>query len=770
MVNEHSAEDRSAFLLTREWRDVGPAHHQTFWFASDAGPLKVVVDDQRPVCFVRAGEVSLPGPAARRNLSLCTGGGEPVEALYFRRYQELKEFRQRAERSGFELFESDIKPADRFLMERFVTAPATVHGCFRQRGAFTEAVNPRIRPSDYRPTLRWVSLDIETSDIDGDLYSVAVLGSDCERVFMAGAGSNDGTLSFHAGEEQLLSAFFEWFADFDPDLVIGWHVSQFDLDFLQRKCRSLGLSFALGRGGDEAAVLPARNAQQPATARIPGRVVLDGIETLRSAFIHFDDWSLQAVAQELLGSEKLITGEDGRVEEIRRLFREDKARLAAYNLQDCRLVAEIFECCDLVNFAVERARMTGLPLGRFGGSVAAFDNLYLPRLHRRGRVAPDVRQDLEGLTSPGGYVLESRPGLYRHVAVLDFKSLYPAIIRTFRVDPYGLMAPGDDPVPGFLGASFSREDSILPGLIAELWEARDEAKRRGDRSLSQAVKIIMNSFYGVLGSHGCRFFDPRLASSITRRGHEIITRSRDFIAAKGLEVIYGDTDSLFVWLQDAGNEDECRRAAGSLQKELNHWWRRELASDPGVESFLEIEFETLYLRFLMPRIRGLEKGSKKRYAGLVRTAGGGTACVFKGLESVRSDWTPLAREVQRDLYERIFLDRPYHEYLRDIRRRLYAGELDHLLVYRKRLRRELSEYRKNVPPHVQAARKLEKAGRFVDYVITTDGPEPMPANDRTLDYLHYEERQLQPVVDGILLLLDESYEGVCGMQIDLFAG
>lgn len=134
--------------------------------------------------------------------------------------------------------------------------------------------------------------------------------------------------------------------------------------------------------------------------------------------------------------------------------------------------------------------------------MAAFTNLYLPRLHRGGYVAPNLPAD-GGLASPGGYVMDSKPGLYRHVLVLDFKSLYPSIIRTFCIDPMGLiegLQHPDHAIAGFRGAMFSRERHFLPDLIATLWAARDRAKAASNKALSQAIKIIMNSFYGVLGS------------------------------------------------------------------------------------------------------------------------------------------------------------------------------------------------------------------------------------------------------------------------------
>ena len=161
-------------------------------------------------------------------------------------------------------------------------------------------------------------------------------------------------------------------------------------------------------------------------------------------------------------------------------------------------------------------------------------------------------------------------------------------------------------------------------MIAEI----EAAKRDGNKPLSQALKIIMNAFYGVLGSSGCRFFDPRLASSITMRGHEIMRQTRQLIEARGYEVIYGDTDSTFVWLRRARTEDDAGQIGRSLVAYVNDWWRDHLWQTYGLESALELQFETHFRRFLMPTIRGTDLGSKKRYAGQVMRPDG---TAFDGL-------------------------------------------------------------------------------------------------------------------------------------------
>ncbi len=365
-------------------------------------------------------------------------------------------------------------------------------------------------------------------------------------------------------------------------------------------------------------------------------------------------------------------------------------------------------------------------------------------------------------------VLDSTPGLYENVLVLDFKSLYPSIVRSFCVDPLGLAFPGDDPIPGFDGGCFHRDQHILPGLLETLWAARDEAKRKNDMPLSRAIKILMNSFYGVLGTPGCRFFDPRLASSITRRGHEVIRQSVDFVEARGLRVIYGDTDSIFVHAGEAERETACLDLGRELAQILNVHFRERLRREFEIDSCMEIEFETHYLRFHMPTLRGGKEGSKKRYAGLVRAEDGGTRLVLKGLEAVRTDWTPLARRMQRELYQRVFSGRPHEIWLRDLRTRMRAGELDDELIYEKRLRRSLDSYQKNVPPHVQAARKLGRPVRDIRYVITRAGAEPADEAHADLDYDHYESRQLAPAANTLLRTLGQSWQELAGPQLALF--
>ncbi len=747
------------FLLAREWRDLDDGTRLVFWGVTAEGVGRVVVSRDEPVFFV---DRDVPIAAGRRQRVELSGmHGRPVDAVKFRSRRAALDERDRLRAVGTPPYESDVKPSDRWLMERFVTGAMRVRGRAQRRDGWTEIVDPvRVRAIDAPPPrpLRVLSLDIETDDLDGPLLSVAVAARGVERVWIVGPDLD---------EPALLRELLGWIARFDPDLLVGWSVVEFDLAVLERRCHLHGVPFSLGRGGERARVLDG----SPPVARVAGRVVLDGPQTLRAATYSFESYRLDDVARQLLGRGKKIAEGVDPVEEIRRMHREDPAALAEYNLEDCRLVLDVIDAADLLGFAIERQRLTGLPMDKAGGSVAAFDHLYLPRLHRAGLVAPDVGDGPEPEMSPGGTVLESAPGLYRNVLVLDYRSLYPSIIRTWKIDPLGLALPGDDPIDGFDGATFAREGAILPDLLAKLWEARAEARAGGRAALATAIKILMNSFYGVLGTPGCRFYDPRLAASITRRGHEVIERTRRWIEERGRRVIYGDTDSLFVLVGDGVGEDAARAIGRGMADELNAWWRDVVLREHRLQSHLELRFDLLFSQFLMPTLRHSERGTKKRYAGSVRRADGGFEIVIKGLEAVRTDWTALAREAQRELLRRVFADEPWQEWLRELRGDVLAGKLDEKLVYRKRLRRELGDYAatgSGAPAHVQAARQLEAAGREVAYVVTLRGPEPLGKRTAPIDYEHYVEKQLAAAVDSILPLLGTSFSRVAGAQLPLF--
>lgn len=800
------------FILSQQWKDIQGELQLSFWLSTESGPQCLTFPSQESVSFcAQQQSAQLPKLKGLRiePLPLKHFSGQAVSAIYCQSHQLQLSLRQYCEQHQITLWESDIRPAHRFLMERFIKGSLEFSGQPSENQTY---INPKIRPSAYQPNLKVLSMDIETSmptkEQKEKLFSIGFVSQwqdqsghthTEKRVYMLGHKQDvtPGWLVLFKNVRELLQAANAYVQRLDPDVIIGWNVINFDFTVLHRVYQEHGIPFNWCRDGSQVNIRQGQNNLN--FVDIPGRVIVDGIDALRNATYTFESFSLEYVSQTLLGTGKKLDGHKGSMQDrgkaITDLFEQDKIALANYNANDCQLVLDIFEHTQILQYLIQRSFLTGHLLDRVGGSVAAFEYLYLPKLHRAGYVAPNIGEGFGEFKAPGGFVMDSKPGLYEDVLVLDFKSLYPSIIRTFKIDPMGLIeglnanesGQKDLVIKGFHNAFFHRDKHFLPDIITQLWAERDEAKRQNNAATSQAIKIIMNSFYGVLGSSGCRFFDARLASSITERGHEIIQRSGQWIEAQGYQVIYGDTDSVFVSLHTGEiakktslSFEQAQHIGKTLQDGLNQYWQTQLRTEHQIDSQLEIEFESHYQKFLMPTIRGSELGSKKRYAGLTQH----DQLVFKGLEAVRSDWTALAKEVQTQLYDRIFHNQPYHDYLKSIIHELTSGKRDQQLIYKKRIRKPLSTYIKNIPPQIQAAKLAGELyakanqnspyenGGWIEYIITQQGPVAIECLDQapfSINYDHYIEKQISPVVDSILYFLGERFSDLINPQQDIFS-
>jgi len=334
------------YLLTRGWRDRPDGGEICLWAASSDGPIEILIDRQRAVCFVeRTTELALPADAERRPRELRSLEGREVDAVYFNQQRLLTQYKQADPTLPEHLFESDVKPHDRYLMERFIQTGFSIEGDYEKKKGHKTYRNPKLTPAAVLPKLRIVSLDIETQANTDRLYSIGAQTRDVTAdgwetrsgvVFMINADhqidqnkENEQhnseqrtgyTLQYVADEKTLLQKFIVWLKHTDPDILVGWAVINFDLNFLQRVHKRLNVPFDYGRGQELATILQPSSPGQPRIARLPGRAVLDGIDLLKAGFWSFNSFSLDNVAHELLGEGKLITTAQDKVAEINRLF------------------------------------------------------------------------------------------------------------------------------------------------------------------------------------------------------------------------------------------------------------------------------------------------------------------------------------------------------------------------------------------------------------------------------------------------------------------
>ena len=764
---------------------------------------------------------------------------------------------------------------DAFFAERGIASGISIRGEGRKGDRVDLLfVDPELGPAEVRTALSWLALDIET-DRQNRVLAVSLI----DRRFggelpLEAAGLEPPDPGYSGGEvlfwgpelglpwvrcfdeeTALLAALDEEILRRDPDVLTGWNVIDFDLAVLLARHEALGLPFTIGRSRD-----PAAFVDRPGKSRVfdlPGRSVLDGIRLMRSAGERYEDQTLETVAQAVLGEGKTVAsmGED-KLAELDRLRAEEPALFCEYCLRDSELVLRILEKTGIAALTARRAALTGLPLDLAWTSIPAFERVYDAALRRRRIVAPG--RELRSVSgAAGGTVLDPRAGLFEGVLVLDFRSLYPSIIRTFNIDPLAYALSGDrafahagvrgarklgargtedEPRQGSAeaggacveegeggpgtrfergcdeerimapnGAKFARAEGILPQVIARYTAEREAALARGDATGAYVYKILMNSFYGVLGAEGCRYARTELAGAITSFARKYLTFARDFIEAAGYRVLYGDTDSVFVetGLEGGAGYAKLSQLGVEISAALNGAIAAEIRSGYGLESFLRIRPDKIYARFLIPRLRfegnrqgggailGRDEGGArgeldeggarggggaaevdqaeeveargraKGYAGLRLSEGGGIEVEVRGMEAARSDGTALGRRFQRELLAIVFGEgsgglRPgsvgeAEAYCRSVAGALRSGQLDEELVYRRWLRRPVSEYGAENPA-VRAARILgwtQRRGR-ISWVMTKAGAEPPELRSAAaIDYEHYVERQLLPIAISI---------------------
>lgn len=662
-------------------------------------------------------------------------------------------------------YEADVKPVQRFLIDNDLKGTIQIEGDSQPLEKIDRYYqDPVIKPVQFHPKLQTVAIDIESDKTTGKLFCIGIYSEEKKTVFMVTKEKVPQVVSC-ATEEECLEKWKQAIIKLDPDIITGWNVIDFDFLYLKKLFEKHDIPFDIGRDNSQVRLRIESDFFKSSTVAITGRQVLDGLNLMKDPFIQeapsiknakFDSWTLEDVAQSLLGSGKLLKGKD-RHSEIEQLYKKDQEKLALYNLQDCKLAYDILEKTQTLELAIERSQLTGLTLDKLTASVAAFDSLYIREARKRKLVSPTTRYTRKEERIKGGYVMESKPGIYHEVIVLDFKSLYPSLIKTFNIDPASFVKKATaNTIEAPNGAHFLNTEGILPGIIKTLHEARESAKREKRELASYAIKIIMNSFFGVLANENCRYFSLDIANAITHFGQYLIKLTAEQITERGLNVIYSDTDSIFI--ETERSNEKANQLGKKLPEEINEFYKEYIQEKYKRTSQLELEFKKHYKAFMMPKVRNLEKGSKKRYAGLIEK-NNKEEIEITGLEAIRGDWTEAAQEFQKELLDKVFHRQEVTTFIRSYVQAIKKGKMDSKLIYTKSLRKGLDEYTKTTPPHVKAARLLEKVDSpTISYYITVNGPEPIQKHTHPLDYDHYIKKQIEPIANTILTFFGKTFE------------
>lgn len=483
-----------------------------------------------------------------------------------------------------------------------------------------------IRPAEvFRPSLRVLSFDIENAIRERTIYTICGVAE--------GGGRPRRTFRLHAPEERrIIEDFVKTIIEDDPDVITGYNIGGYDFPLLIERATATGLGpLAIGRERS----VPREMGER--LWKVTGRAVADAWWSVRRDLKPKQE-TLQFVARTLLGDSKLDV--DRRA--IEKEWAKDPDRVMEYCEHDADLALRILQRLRTVEKAADLATVAHLPLeeGMNGRTSLYIDALLIPRADAKGVGVP--MSHFAGRENPieGGYVHPIRPGMYRWVVVLDFKSMYPSIIISRNLCFTTLSPEGTTVAPSgakFLSPSVRR--GIIPEILSDLLADRSRFRQSGESStspelkeyydgLQNAVKVLMNSFYGVLASSFYRFTNKEIGAAITAFGREAITSIIRDLEKDGFEVVYSDTDSVFVRSPVASLEG-ARDFGERVAKRFTH---------EGVT----FEFQSVFESFF-------SHGVKKRYVG--RTVWPKEDLVVRGYETRRTDAFDFQSEALLEIFD-----------------------------------------------------------------------------------------------------------------------
>jgi len=541
-----------------------------------------------------------------------------------------------------------------------------------------------------------------------------------------------------ADETAVLKRFRELFMEYLPDIVTGYNSDGFDLPYL--KIRAEKHSVFLNLGTDGSALQAIGDAQGNKESKIVGMLHLDLYQFIKRIFgrnLKTDSYSLDAVAQELLGHAKHKVDLDQLHEVWDKGDAEKLKVFCAYNLHDADLTLKL--CQKLLSDMITFSQVTGLPT--FDVIRMSFSRLVESYILKRAVefhvLAPNKPTDYEMQqrmqeSYEGGFVFQPKPGVYKDIVVFDYRSLYPSIITAHNIGPEGFHCSCCKEkqtlkVPEFPEYWFcDKEKKFLPTILEEVLLRRAEIKKQIKKakmetnepevrmleSRSYAFKLLANSFYGYLGFSGARWYCFPCAQATTAYARNYIQETIRKAEEAGFSVCYSDTDSCFLLLGKKSKED-AKQFMESINKDL-----------PG---HMELEMESYYPRGIFVALKHGEKegkkGAKKKYA-LLREDG---KLKIVGFEVVRRNWSALAKEVQEKVLQMV-LDEKVKEalqYVRQVISELKSGKIEKKkLIIRMKITRDLERYA-SIGPHVAVARKMQakgypvNTGMIVEYIIVS---------------------------------------------------
>ena len=611
--------------------------------------------------------------------------------------------------NGFKPLAADIPFHYRYLYDNDIGGCITVSGEEVEVSGWTCRVvdASKIDSSEtFEADFKLFSFDIENSIYERTIYCISYCLKNSEGYLF------EETL--HGEEEDILKRFVKAVSDHDPDIITGYNIDGYDLPLLKERAEVYGLSLKIGRDGSE------MEQKFQRFWKVQGRVVADAWWNVKRE-VRPRQESLNAVAKELLGREK----HDVNPKKMDEEWASDPKKVMDYCLEDAKLALEILEHIMVIQKYQHIGSVSKLPLDDVinGMTSNMIDSLMIRLADSRGIGVPMTNRRKRTGHIEGGYVHSLDPGLYEWVCVLDFKSMYPSIIIDRNLCFTTMSEDGEIETPhGVKFSSPEQKKGLLPDLLLNLMTNRDSAKKlqaaaqteteeQYYRRVQEAIKILMNSVYGVFASYFYRFTNLDIGASITAYAREYVKEILKDLEKEGLDVIYGDTDSVFF-----------RSPHTNLEETIVFGQKIAERYSVGAK---QLEFEKILQPFF-------SHGVKKRYVG--KQIWPKEGMLIRGYETRRTDSFPVQVWALKDVFAKL-MDLDVDDALetaRDWVTKVSNGEIEKQhYVISKTVNLKRKYVNEDNQAHLQAYKKYIETGRpfvsgmKVSFIVTNAKVSPM---------------------------------------------
>jgi len=784
----------------------------------------VFYDDFKPYFYVRGDWKSVLGDDSQvirtetvtKKLVLDEKESEELTKITIQNPAKTPELRERLVNAGLKVYEADILFRYRFLNDMGLHGCGWIQADVASTPTETVSSNLKLHAKSVKhlkkledSDFKYLAFDIECipgkgggipDPKDDPVIMIAFNFSHPykgkKKLVIAMRPDND-VMSF-VNEREMLEEFVKIVNDYDPDIITGFNVNNFDMPYVLGRMKEQNVKPSFGRCNMKP--VSARKFMNKTRVSIVGRVVVDSFELVKKDF-SLKRYNLNSVAEALLGEKK----EDVKHSEIEKLWKgsvEDYKRLVSYNIQDAVLALNLIRKLNMVDKYVALSKVAGTLLqdSLDSGETTRIENFLLRRFNKEGFLFPnrptegdiEKREESRKIELKGGFVLEPVKELHSNVVVLDFKSMYPSIIRGFNICPTTLVrgeSKRKDLITVVSGARFlpvKERKGIIPGILEELMNRRaaakkklraedDPAKKRAFHAEQWALKILANAFYGHMGYSRAKIYNLDIANAITASGRDIIQKTKDIVEEEyKYPVVYGDTDSVMVKL-DVEDLDEIREISEKIASDITK----------KLPDCIELEFEKVFKRFLPL--------TKKRYVAWkfeFGKDGWKEGLEMKGVETVRRDWCELVSDTMTNIIEIILKKDDIKgavKFFNSVIHDLNAGKIDlQKLVVTKSMTKQPKNYA-GMQPHIELVKKLQKRnpaeapgiGDRIGYVIVkgtgllserAEDPGYIKERGLQVDPKYYTENQLLPPIERIFSSLKISKSELLGngKQMGLF--